>query len=80
MLSLLFLGNPLDENNPPYSLMFLASDKPDLTLTEPVSFQAPLLNGQTLLYNQYQNRKAFIAIVTLDAKDKEVHHSATLNG
>ena len=80
MLVLLFLSNPSDENNPPYTFMFLPSDVPILSLTEPISFEASLLSNQALIYNQYQNRKAYFTIITLDAEDRLVHHSITLVG
>ena len=51
-----------------------------ISLVDPLSFDANLLSNQSLIYSQYQVQKAYFTIITLDAEDKAVHHSVTLNG
>ena len=51
-----------------------------ISLVDPLSFDANLLSSQSLIYSQYQVQKAYFTIITLDAEDKAVHHSVTLNG
>ena len=51
-----------------------------ISLVDPLSFVTNLLTNQSLIYNRYQVQKAYFTIITLDAEDKAVHHSVTLNG
>ena len=80
LLVLLFLGDPVDENNLPYSFLALSSAALPISLVDPLSFDTNLLTNQSLIYNRYQVQKAYFTIITLDAEDKAVHHSVTLNG
>ena len=80
MLSLLFMSNPSGENASPYTFSLLSSGKIDISLTEQLVFTSPLNGSETMLYDQYQDHTVYFALLTLDAEEKIIHHSITLNG
>jgi len=78
MISVMFFNNPLDESVEGYYLTNLSSPAQLLTVTEPLEFSALLYSEQTVYYDKFQNHKAFIVLVTLDADKKPVNYSTTL--
>ncbi|MBK9099392.1 MAG: hypothetical protein IPM14_15005 [bacterium] len=73
-----FLSNPIDESVSAYSLIGLSSEKVPTNLNIPLTFNAELTSQQTLLYDKYQDRKVFIAILSLDAEGNPVHYSSSV--
>ena len=78
---ILFLKGPvIVENTAPYSFITLSSDVLSTSLTLPLTFTAPLMSNQGLLFNQYQESKVFFSLITMTDQLALIRHSATLNG
>jgi hypothetical protein len=78
LVSVLFFSTPLDQSVQGYYLTNLVGSPQPLILDESINFDVPLLNEQTLVYNKFQNHKAFVVLVTLDVSGKPVHNSSTI--
>ena len=80
LLSVLFLSDPLSEDAAAYSIIVLSSPLVNISLNSNIPFDITLMSNQSILFNQYNNKKAFFALVTLDNGNHIIHHSITLNG
>jgi len=74
----IFLSSPIDESVDLYSILTVVSSAQVTSLTEQLRFDAFLTNQQQVLFDKYQVRKTFVALVTLDASSAPVHHSSTI--
>jgi hypothetical protein len=78
LVSVLFFSNPLDPSVKGYYLTNLAGEAQPFTLEDPMNFNVPLFNEQTLYYQKFRDHKGFVVLVTLNSDMKPVRHSSTL--
>jgi len=76
----LFVDTPAtDTNLQKYDFIGQMSDKVVLSLTNPLSFSIPLEGPKSEIFDAYTNKKAFFALITLDALDVPVQFSQTFH-
>lgn len=76
----LFVDTPAtDPDLPKYDFIGQLSDKLVLNLTNPLTFSIPLQGSKTEIFDAYTNKKAFFALITLDALDNPVRFSSTFH-
>ncbi|MCZ7612762.1 MAG: hypothetical protein M5T52_04255 [Ignavibacteriaceae bacterium] len=74
----LFLSAPVDESVGAYSILSAVSEPIPTDLTQQLTLDANLTNQQQTIFDKYQTRKVFAALVTLDANGIPVHYSSTI--
>jgi hypothetical protein len=79
MLSVIFFGDSVDTSVAPYALVNASSAVQALSLTNPLTFNAPLIGNDELLFDKYQVHKAFNVLLTMDASGNIIHYSNTLS-
>ena len=77
---ILFADTPAtDLNLPQYDFIWQLSDKVNLNLVSSLAFSIPLTGPKTEIFDAYTNKKAFFALITLDALDNPVRFSGTFH-
>lgn len=77
---ILFAKTPvIDESLAPYEFIWQLSDQQVLSLTNPLSFTAPLSGSKKEIFDAYTTKKAFFALITLDADGNPVQFSTTFH-
>ena len=79
MLSVLFFSDSVDNSVAPYALVNASSAVQALSLTNALTFNAPLIGNDELLFDKYQIHKAFNVLLTMDASGNVIHYSNTLS-
>jgi hypothetical protein len=77
LVSVLCLSNPPDTNLDKTFLILLVSDAQALSIDSSLTFNLPLSNQETQLFNKYSLKKALFTIITLDADGHSVNYSNT---
>jgi hypothetical protein len=77
LVGVFHLSNPVNEQNAPHVFMRIISEDTPIDLENPVNYQIPFLNQVSQLVDQYQDRKAFLTLLTLDINKNPVHYSNT---
>ncbi|MCX6159584.1 MAG: hypothetical protein ACOYN6_08715 [Ignavibacteria bacterium] len=72
-----FLKSPSDPNKPEFHFIHVVSVQTPISLSNPLTFTFTLTNIEKQKFDEYSVRKAFFALVTLDADDKPVRYSNT---
>jgi hypothetical protein len=80
MMSVVLLTSPTDPSQKPYEFISLSSLNVPTVLDAALSFIANLSSQQEQIFNQYQTRKIFCTIVSLNAEQNAVHYSSTFTG
>jgi len=79
MFTVLFLNDALDETVEPFKLISAGSPVQSLSLSNPLTFNAPLIGNDELIFAKYQSQKAFSVFLTTDADGNVIHYSNTLS-
>lgn len=77
LFAVVYLTNPVDSSTEPYAFLSVMSGLVPVNLTSPLSFEAEFSNQQALLFNQYQDAKTFLTLITLTDESNIVHHTQT---
>ena len=77
MVSILYLSNPKDEIKGADAFITLHSATQPTDLSREITFNLPLSNQKKQVLNNYQDKKGFFCLITLDADDNPVHYSST---
>ncbi len=77
LVSVLYLNNPLDEAMEKNAFITSVSEKQDLILDTALTFNNTYSSQQQLIYNNYQNRKGFLILLTFDEDNVAVNFSNT---
>lgn len=80
LCSIISLTNPDDEFLARAEFITMVSEAQPLVLDNQLTFQVPYSDQEIQLFNSYQDKKAFSALITLDAAEKPVHYSKTFLG
>ena len=79
MLSVLFFSDSVDNSVAPYALVNASSEVQALSLSGALTFNAPLIGNDELLFDKYQVHKAYNVFLTMDASGNVIHYSNTLS-
>ncbi len=77
MVGVLHLSNPVETLGDKNLFMRLISNDQPLTLGDVINFDIPFLNQTSQLISQYQDRKVFLTLLTLDINKNVVSYSNT---
>ncbi len=77
LAGVLYLSNPVNPHSPVNSFIRLISNDQDLDLENPVDFEINFINQTSQVIAEYQDRKAFITLLTLDTSKHPVNYSNT---
>ena len=79
MLSVIFFSDAVDTSVAQYSLVNASSVVQALSLSNPLTFNAPLIGNDELLFDKYRVHKAFNVLLTMDTSGNVIHYSNTLS-
>lgn len=80
LVSVVYLGNPTDSSLKKNDFLTFVSDVKTTDLLSAMEFNTALSDVEAQMFEIYQNRKGFFAVVTLDAAGNAVHYSNTFAG
>ncbi len=80
LVSVVYLGNPTDTTLKKDDFLTFTSDIQTTDLSTALEFNKALSDVEAQMFEIYQNRKGFFAVVTLDAAGEAVHYSNTFAG
>ncbi len=80
LAAVLYLDNPSDENSAPNFFISLASNSQSLVTDTALTFNMSLSDIEAQVIAIYQDKKPFLALLTLDGEGKVVHNSNTFTG
>lgn len=77
LVGVFHLSNPVNEQAAPHAFMRVVSEDTPIDLENPFSYQITFMNQVSQLVEQYQVRKVFLTLLTLDINKNPVHYSNT---
>jgi hypothetical protein len=80
LCTIICLTNPRKEYMNHVEFITLTSEKEAVILDSQITFELCFSSKEMGLFNAYNNKKAFSAIITLDADENPVHYSKTFTG
>ena len=78
LCTIISLTNPNDEFLDQFEFITLVSESQPSVLDAPLTFQVPYSSQEIQVFNSYQDKKAFSALLTLDQEENPVHYSNTI--
>jgi len=79
LVGVLYLSNPTEPQSIKYDFLRLVSVEQSLVLDTALNFQIQFVNQTSQFIAQYQDRKAFLALLTLDSDKNVVNFSNTFS-
>lgn len=79
LMAVVFLQQPINNTLPAYDFIKVSSVKTLINLTDPITFNIPLLTADSEISLNYTNRKVIFTAVTFDENEKEIQFSSTIN-
>lgn len=78
MAAVLYFKTPIDQSNEAHFVSSAISAAQPTALDLPLTFDASLNAQQSVLFDQYQDHKAFVLLTTLDSDNLPVNHSSVI--
>lgn len=75
--SLIYFSNPVNSDFPAYECVNASSNMLNINLTDSLSFETMLSTTNQSIFNSYQDKKIFSALLTYDERNILVNHSST---